>query len=777
MLKVDLHVHSKYSDHPSEWFLQKLGASESYTEPDYIYETAMERGMDFVTITDHNRIDGAVYLKKKYPNKCFISVEATVYFPEDNGKVHILIYDITEEQFVEIDVLRRDIYKLRDYIRDNDLAHSVAHATYSVNGTLKSEHLEKLILLFDNFETINGGRGESSNRSWENFLNALTKADIEKFEEKHGIDPYSEKAWKKGYTAGSDDHAGIFIARVFTASKGESIGEFLGNLKDKKVIPYGRYNNYQGLAFSIYKIAYDYTKNNGYFSDNFIYQMNEFIFEKKKPGLKSWLKINKLKKEKKKGKKIKGLVADLAEELQREEETEKKLDIVYDKVSDITNEFTNLMITAVKKDLKKGNIHNALRDISSATMGFFLCSPFISTFKLMFDNRDILDKLIEDTGKHELKKNKRVLWFTDTIGDLNGVSVTLKKMAEISKKKGKDLAVICSLTDKEKLKELPDNVINLDYVSCIDLPYYEDYQMKILPVLETLKKVYEYNPDEIYISTPGSVGLMGLMFSKLLKIKSTGIYHTDFTMQAKEIADNVSLTNMLEKYTKWFFEKMDTIKVPTGEYIDILSDRGFDSGKLEIFPRGIETDVFSLKSKKTKSDKIKFLYTGRISKDKNIDFLLELFVKLSRKYKHIEIKLAGKGPDLKELKERYAEHKNIEFLGRLDYEELPKIYQKSDVFLFPSVTDTFGMSVLEAQSCGLPAIVSSKGGPKEIVLDYETGFVAKALDEEDWKEKIECFIKMIENFPDKYRVMQKKSAVMVKNTFSWDRVMEDIFER
>ncbi len=777
MLKVDLHVHSKHSDHPSEWFLQKLGASESYTEPDYIYETAISKGMDFVTITDHNKIDGAVYLKNKYPDKCFISVEATVYFPENGGKVHILIYDITEEQFEEIDVLRKDIYKLRDYIRENDLAHSVAHATYSVNGTLKPDHVEKLLLLFDNFEIINGGRGERSNKSWENFLNTLTKEDIKKLKEKHGIEPYSDTPWIKGRTAGSDDHAGIFIARVHTSSEGLDIEDFIKNLKNKKTSGYGRHNNYQGLAFSIYKIAHDYAKRKGNLSDTFMNQINQLIFEEKKTGLKEWFKINRLKKEKKKGKKIKGLVADLMEELQDEMDIEKKLDIVYDKVSAISDEFVNLVVKAIKKDLKKGNFHNVLRDISSASMGIFLCSPFLSTFKIMFENRDIMDELIERTGKLELKKNKKILWFTDTIGDLNGVSVTLKKMAEVSKKKGRKLSVVCSVTDKKKLEELPKNVMNIDYISCFDIPYYEEYQMKILPILETLKKVYEYNPDEIYISTPGTVGMMGLMLGKLLKIKTTGIYHTDFTMQAKEITDNASLMNMLEGYTKWFFGKMDTIKVPTKEYIGLLCDRGFDPEKLKIFSRGIETDVFSSIDKNSKSDEIQFLYAGRISKDKNIDFLLHLFVKISKKYKNIRLKLAGNGPHLKELTETYKGYGNIEFLGKVNYEELPKVYQNSHIFLFPSITDTFGMVVLEAQSCGVPAIVSDMGGPKEIVDDRNTGFVAKALDTDDWREKIENFIRMVMEKPEEYNRMRENAADMVKRNFSWNRVMEDIFDK
>ena len=165
MSKVDLHVHSSYSEHPSDWFLQRLGAGESYTNPLFIYRTMKERGMDYVTITDHNRIDGALLLKKKYPEDVFVSVEATAYFPEDYCKVHILIYDIDERQFEIIEQKRTNIYELRDYLKEENIVHSVAHATYSVNGLLKFHHLEKLVLLFDVFESINGGRNPINNVS------------------------------------------------------------------------------------------------------------------------------------------------------------------------------------------------------------------------------------------------------------------------------------------------------------------------------------------------------------------------------------------------------------------------------------------------------------------------------------------------------------------------------------------------------------------------------------------------------------------------------------
>ena len=170
MIRADLHVHSKFSDHPSEWFLQRLGTSESYTEPEYIYRTAKQRGMQLVTITDHNSIEGALELHRAHPEDTFISVESTAYFPEDGCKIHLLLYGISESQFARVQELRRDIYTLRDYILEEEIACSVAHATYSVNGAVTAEHLEKLILLFDLFEGINGGRNLRTKGEWVQFL-------------------------------------------------------------------------------------------------------------------------------------------------------------------------------------------------------------------------------------------------------------------------------------------------------------------------------------------------------------------------------------------------------------------------------------------------------------------------------------------------------------------------------------------------------------------------------------------------------------------------------
>jgi hypothetical protein len=206
MARADLHVHSKYSRHASEWFLKKLGANESYSEPDDVYRLAKAAGMRFVTLTDHNRIEGVLRLKEKYPQDVFTGMEATAYFPEDGCKVHVLVYGLDEKDYEEIERRRESVYELRDYLQARDLAHAVAHATYAVNDRLKREHLEKLLLLFDVFEGINGSRGQRSNLGWMEILRGLTPQHIETLVRRHEIEPASKDPWVKGLIAGSDDH-------------------------------------------------------------------------------------------------------------------------------------------------------------------------------------------------------------------------------------------------------------------------------------------------------------------------------------------------------------------------------------------------------------------------------------------------------------------------------------------------------------------------------------------------------------------------------------------
>ncbi|MEJ5284620.1 MAG: glycosyltransferase [Brevinematia bacterium] len=778
MARIDMHVHSKFSKHPSEWFLQRIGTAESYTEPDFIYKILTERGMDYITITDHNQIEGALYLKNIYPDKVIVGTEATAYFPEDGCKIHLLVYDITEEQFKEINVLRNNIYELRDYIKKNKLAHSVAHATFSVDRKLKVEHLEKLILLFDVFEGINGARSKKHNEYWTHILKNLTEKDIEILYNKHKIEPMSDTPWIKGFTGGSDDHAGIFLGRTYTEVEASSKEEFIQKLKDKKTLAGGRHNDFLGLSFAIYKIAYEFSKSKNKIEIKSIFNtLNKMVFEKRKVSFTEKIKL-KIYKSRKKDE-LKKILVHFIENLNKlnltENELDSKLDYIYKDIVKISDELIKSVIKSIEKGVDKANIFKVLKGVSMALPATFLITPFLSAFKHLFGNLDLIFKLNENLGKPSIITNKKILWFTDTINDLNGVSTTLKTIGRVSLRLNKDLKIISSLLPEEMDNSLPSNLINIEPIFNFSLPFYEKLRIKIPSILSALKVIYDYQPDEIYISTPGPLGLLGLLSANLLSVNSIGIYHTDFYMESKHIVKEESLENLLESYIRWFYNSHTKIKVPTKEYINILTERGYTK-PMELFERGIDLSQFAIqKPKKRKTSKYNIFYVGRVSKDKGLDFLIDIRNELYKEFKDFNIIIVGDGPYLKEMKEKTERFKNIVYTGEVKNSEIPELLTNADLFLFPSTTDTFGMAVLEALACGVPCVVSDVGGPKEIISNTGGGLIARAFDKKDWIEKIKQLLEIRTNKPEEFNNLIQNTKDKVFKIYSWDVALQKIF--
>src|SRR5437667_10690036 len=156
MSKCDLHIHSRYSARSEEWLFRRMEYPDRYSEPRELHRQLLERGMDFITITDHDTIEGCLQIV--HLPQSFISEQITTYFPQDPCKIHILAWGISEAQHEEIVAVRDNVYALQKYLAATQIAHAVAHPLYSINGQLPAPHLERLTLLFKHFEAVNGLR-------------------------------------------------------------------------------------------------------------------------------------------------------------------------------------------------------------------------------------------------------------------------------------------------------------------------------------------------------------------------------------------------------------------------------------------------------------------------------------------------------------------------------------------------------------------------------------------------------------------------------------------
>ena len=191
MSKCDLHLHSCYSDRPSEWILRKAGIPDSLSKPSALYESLRTQGHNFVTFTDHNTLGAFHELKGQ--EGFFPGVEVTTYFPDDRCKVHLLVWNPDEKQFTEIERLRPNLMELGEFLSRERIAHAVAHPLISVDGRMTADHFEKLLLLFPVFEVVNGLRSPVAQEVLATCLDALTPETIRKLSEKHRLDRKSTR--------------------------------------------------------------------------------------------------------------------------------------------------------------------------------------------------------------------------------------------------------------------------------------------------------------------------------------------------------------------------------------------------------------------------------------------------------------------------------------------------------------------------------------------------------------------------------------------------------
>ncbi len=253
--RIDLHVHTKFSKNADDWLLKQLGVNECYTTPEEVYNRAIENGMDFVTITDHDSIEGALQIADK--ERFFISEEVSAFFPDDPVKIHIVVLDIDQTKHDFIQELRFNVYDLVDYLEQNDIIHFVAHPFFNMSGRLQLSHIQKMLLLFKYFEVKNGGKLIYQDDFLLRLLKTLTPEKLWECAEKHNITPRGKEPWIKYMVAGSDDHGGIYIGSPHTCTpKAKSVDQLLSFIRKGYTQPEGKGGSPVKIAHSIFSVAY-----------------------------------------------------------------------------------------------------------------------------------------------------------------------------------------------------------------------------------------------------------------------------------------------------------------------------------------------------------------------------------------------------------------------------------------------------------------------------------------------------------------------------------------
>src|SRR5438128_1412502 len=765
MSKCDLHIHSRFSARSEEWLFRRLDFPDSYSAPKELHRQLLERGMDYVTITDHDTIDGCLQIID-LPHT-FISEQVTTYFPQDPCKLHILVWGISQEQHGKIEGVRDNIFELQHYLQIAQIAHAVAHPLYSINGQLDASHLERLILLFKHFEGINGLRDALLSDLAQTLFKNLTPEKIDELANRHNLAPTHAEPWKKIFVSGSDDHGGQFAASVFTetpaARSAEKFLEFIrngdcnarGHGGTPLILSHGFYNTVgcfiqdrfheklgPGAAllekmFSRFMEGRAPTEFTLREKMEFIVQgvLSGKIFEFAKPANVSlWKELS--------GYFARPEVkAKLAAQLDGVSEPERRTFLMANMVAE---QLAFRFFKTFVQQISSGNMVESMQALSAIVPILVILTPYIYGFHSQAPSRKWLRTIFKElTGEIPVAlQNRRRAWFTDTLDDVNGVATTIRRMVAAGAKADRDLTVVVSRNDLS-IDNIP--IKNFPPIGEFELPEYELQKLSFPPILQMLDYIQREKFTEIIISTPGPVGLTGLLAAKMLNLQTSGIYHTDFPQYIRILTEDSFLESVAWRYMHWSYGQLDTVYVNSEEYRQSWIERGLDPAKLKILPRGLDTELFHPARREpaffetfgADNGEVRLLYVGRVSREKDLDLLAAAYFRLRDEGLPVQLFIVGHGPYSEALAKSLPE---AFFTGYLTGTELATAYASADIFVFPSTTDTFGNVILEAQACGVPVIVSDSGGPKELVEDGMNGLITRSRDVEDFARAIRALV-------------------------------------
>jgi predicted metal-dependent phosphoesterase TrpH len=232
-------VHSCFS--PCTPILRPLGLQDSYSDPVAIYQVAKQRGMDLVTITDHDTIDGCLEFLEKHPDApdFFVSEEIECWMPDTGLKLHVGAYGLDERMHRDMQPLRRNACELVAYLGQQGVFLTLNHPFFFFDGRLPiDDYLRQMLALFTAFETRNGAMLQANNE--------LAEASLRAAQERGGA-PVS-------FVAGSDAHSLRRVGTTFTEAKGRTREDFLASLQAGRTRVAGQHGTAWDIAIEMHEV-------------------------------------------------------------------------------------------------------------------------------------------------------------------------------------------------------------------------------------------------------------------------------------------------------------------------------------------------------------------------------------------------------------------------------------------------------------------------------------------------------------------------------------------
>lgn len=375
----------------------------------------------------------------------------------------------------------------------------------------------------------------------------------------------------------------------------------------------------------------------------------------------------------------------------------------------------------------------------------------------------------------------KVAFFPDSFLEVNGAAMTCRRLVDYAKENDRPMLVVHA--DKRS-REWSDGCIEYLSLKRSPLAIKLDEELAYDPLFQrhtnkALRALMDFRPDVIHITGLNDVGIVGAYLAWKLQIPLIGSWHTNLHEFAAERLKKLlrflpakmanSVVGLAERKILdgaiLYYKMPKVVLAPNQELIDMLGKGTNRTARL--MARGVDTTLFA-PEKRTVSDGIfRIGFVGRLRPEKNVALLIDLERELlAAGEENFRFLIVGEGSERAVLEEKL---KFADFTGFIAGEELSEAYANMDVFLFPSETDAYGNVIQEAAASGVPSIVSDKGGPKFLVEEVVTGFVASGLPDfvRFTRELLNDRARL-----ERMRIDCRRSAL----SKSWNAVFEGVFD-
>lgn len=379
-----------------------------------------------------------------------------------------------------------------------------------------------------------------------------------------------------------------------------------------------------------------------------------------------------------------------------------------------------------------------------------------------------------------MERIPRVAFFADSFHEINGVALTSRQLDSFARRHNRPFFSVHAGPEAFYAEgsvttlQLPRGVASfaLDADLSFDILLWQQHHA-------VEQRLRAFRPDLIHITGPSDIGILGLILSRKLHLPLVGSWHTNLhefagrrleqllsflpepaPQLAAEKAEQGSLWA-----TTFFYRAADVILAPNRELVDLLREK--TGHPCFLMQRGVDTNLFTPAMRQRSSDAFVLGYVGRLTPEKNVRLMAQVEQRLRKAgITNYRFSIIGQGSEADWLRGNLY---SAELPGVLKGEDLARAYANMDLFLFPSSSDTFGNVVQEALASGVPAVVTTGGGPKYLVQDGVTGRVCATDD-----EFCNAALSLVQ---DRARhAAMRESARSAALGRSWDVVFEQVYD-